>query len=266
MRLGPIIVALVLLCAAAAAGAATGTLKLEVPGGKDARPPAALWAADGRKAGEVLAGHSIGLAPGRYRLVLEMFGGRIVKDDIVIEAGRTRTVLIGNAAVLGVRVRDRDGKEPGFGVTVTATGAPHRKVAEFISGEAILLAPNQVDVKVDAPPQGYYWHAVTLTPGRSAELKLDEVVPAELVVQPVLANLALDKETRVVIYQAGSQRQVAVSEPAPEHRFKLDPGDYDVYVENHAGRGSRYTVEHGVHLSAGDKVERKVALDRDDKH
>lgn len=258
--------AFVLLCAAPALGATTGTLKLEIPGGKDARPPAAVYAADGHQAGEVVAGHSIALAPGRYRLVLKMFGGRIVKDGIVIEAGRAHTVLISNAAVLTVRVRDRDGKEPGFGVSVTTTEAPHPNIAEFISGDSILLAPNQVDVKVDAPPQGYYWHAVTLTPGRSVELKLDEVVPAELAVQPVLANLRLDRETRVVIYQAGTQRQIAVSEPAPEHRFKLDPGDYDVYVENHAGRGSPYAVEHGVHLNGGDKIERKVSLDRDSKH
>ena len=239
----------------------TGLLKLEVLGGAGAKPNGEVYGLNGQKVAEVAPGATVALAPGNYKFVLPILGGKITKDDIRIEAGRTRTVLIATAAVLKVAVKDRDGKDPGYGVTVTDTNS-HAKVAEFISGDGgLLLAPQQVDVKVDAPPQGYYWHAVALPPGRAAELTLSEVIPAELVVQPMLSNLAIDKETRVVIYRAGTQQQVAVSGPAPEHRVKLDPGDYDVYVENHAGVGRSYATSGPVHLNAGEKVERKVQMD-----
>jgi hypothetical protein len=242
-------------------GAQTGSLKLEVSGGAGAKPNGDVYGLNGQQVAEVAPGATIALPPGSYKFVLPIIGGKIVKDDLRIEAGRTRTVLIETAAVLKVAVKNRDGKDPGYGVTVTDTNS-HAKVAEFISGDGgVLLAPQEVDVKVDAPPQGYYWHAVALPPGRAAELTLSEVVPAELVVQPMLSNLAIDKETRVVIYKAGTQRQVAVSVPAPEHRIKLDPGDYDVYVENRAGVGLSYATVGPIHLNAGDKVERKVQMD-----
>ena len=67
--------------------------------------------------------------------------------------------------------------------------------------------------------------------------------------------------TRVIVYRAGTQSQVAVSPPAPEHRIKLDPGDYDVYVENNSGKGRPYATAGGIHLEPGAKVEREVSLD-----
>jgi hypothetical protein len=255
-----------MLIAALAIGAETGGLKLDVLGGAGTGTKARAEVYEGgKKVAEVAPGQTVQLAPGTYKLVLPIVGGRITKDAIKIEAGRTHTVLITDVAVLKVSVKDRNDKEPGLGVTVTDTNPPHQKLADFISGDSILIAPSQVDVKVDAPPQGYYWHGVELPPGRQAELKLSEVVPAELIVQPVLTNLPLDQQTRVVVYKAGTQSQVATSDPGPEHRFQLDPGDYDIYVENHYGQGQPYTLDRGIHLDSGQKVTRKVPLDAEKK-
>jgi hypothetical protein len=65
----------------------------------------------------------------------------------------------------------------------------------------------------------------------------------------------------VVILRAGTQTKVAESDPGVEHRFKLDPGDYDIYVENRSGKGKAYATEAGIHLNSGAKVERTVPLD-----
>jgi len=252
-----------LTVASFALGEATGNLKLDVLGkdGAGAKNPAHLMAADGKEAGQVTAGSTVALPPGEYKLVLPIVGGQIVKDGIRIEAGRTHTVLIENVASLRVSVKDKAGAEPGFGVTVTSTDSPHAKVASFLSGDTWLFAPSQVDVHVDAPPQGYDWHAVTLAPGHSAVLTMDEVMPAELVVQTVMSKMPFDNSTRVVILRGGTQTKVAESDPGGEHRFKLDPGDYDVYVENRSGKGKSYATSAGVHLDSGAKVERTVPLD-----
>ena len=243
--------------------AQTGNLKLDVLGddGAGAKNPAHVIAANGKEAGQVTAGSSIALAPGEYKLVLPIVGGQIVKDGVQIEAGRTHTVMIANVAVLQVSVKDKTGADPGFGVTVTTTDSPHTKVASFISGDKYLFAPSQVDVHVDAPPQGYDWHAVPLAPGHRAVLTLDEVLKAELLVQPVMSKIPIDNSTRVVVLRAGTQTKVAESEPGSEHRFKLDPGDYDVYVENRSGKGKSYATSAGIHLESGAKVERTVPLD-----
>jgi hypothetical protein len=80
-------------------------------------------------------------------------------------------------------------------------------------------------------------------------------------VQTVMSKLPLDGATRVVILKGGTQTRVAESNPGGEHRFKLDPGDYDVYVENRSGKGKPYATSSGVHLDSGAKVERTVPLD-----
>jgi hypothetical protein len=249
--------------ATVALGAATGNLKLDVLGddGAGAKNPAHLIAANGKEAGQVTAGSTIALAPGTYKLVLPIIGGQIVKDGVEIEAGRTHTVLITDVAVLSVDVKDKNGKDPGFGVTVTTTDSPHTKVASFISGDKYLFAPNQVDVHVDAPPQGYDWHALALAPGHGDVLTLGEVVKAELWVQTVMSKLPFDNSTRVVVLRAGTQTKVDESPPGSEHRFKLAPGDYDIYVENHSGKGKPYATAAGIHLESGAKVERTVPLD-----
>ncbi len=146
--------------------AETGRLKLDVleEMGRGAINRAAVISADGRKIGEVAPGGDIALAPGEYKLVLPIIGGKITKEGLEVEAGRTTTVLITNVAVLRVNVKDRDGKDPGFPVTVSDDSPPHARLAAMVSGDAILMAPNLVDVKVDAPPQGYFWHAIDSRP------------------------------------------------------------------------------------------------------
>src|ERR1039458_2130258 len=184
------LLATVSIVAAIAGAVQTGNLKLDVLGkeGAGAKNPAHLIAANGKEAGQVTPGSSIALPPGEYKLVMPIVGGQIVKDGVQIEAGRTHTVLIENVAVLQVSAKDTTGVDPGFGVTVTTTDTPHAKVASFISGDKYLFAPTEVDVHVDAPPQGYDWHAVQLTPGRHALLTLDEVVKADLIVQTVMSR------------------------------------------------------------------------------
>lgn len=243
--------------------ATTGNLKLDVLGeiGAGAKNEAEVLAPGGKIVAKVTPGGTVALAPGTYTLRLPIVGGAVTKDGVTIEAGRTHTVLIQNVGVLTVSVKDRHGKDPGFGVTVMGADPPHQAIARFLSGDKVLFAPAMVDVKVDAPPQGYNWHAVTLEPGHRTRLTLDEVVPGELVIRPVWSKIAMDKSTRVVVYRAGTQKQVAVSPPAPEHRFKLQPGDYDVYVENSSGKGRPYATTGGIHIESGAKVEREVPLD-----
>jgi len=257
------LLAVVSIFATIAYAANTGNLKLDVMGddGAGAKNAAHVIAASGKEAGLVTAGSSIALAPGEYKLVLPIVGGQIVKEGVQIEAGRTHTVMIANVAVLQVSVKDKTGNDPGFGVTVTTTDSPHTKVASFISGDKYLFAPSQVDVHVDAPPQGYDWHALALAPGRHAVLTLGEVLKAELLVQPVMSKIPIDNSTRVVILRAGTQTKVAESDPGSEHRFKLEPGDYDAYVENRSGKGKPFATSAGIHLESGAKVERTVPLD-----
>ena len=245
------------------AAGATGDLKLDVMGdlGAGAKNQAEVIAPDGKVVAKVTPGATVALPPGIYKLRLPLIGGAITKDDIAIEAGRTHTVLIPNAAVLSVSVKDKEGHDPGFTVTVDQTDAPHTRLATFLSGEKLLFAPSMVDVRVDAPPQGYDWHAVTLIPGQRKALTLDEVQRAELTIQPVLSKLAMDKTSRVIVYRAGTQSQVAVSDPAPEHRITLEPGNYDIFVENHSGKGRPYSTLNGIHLDPGAKVSREVPLD-----
>ena len=252
-----------LLIASLAWCASTGNLKLDVLGdnGAGAKNPAHVYALDGKEVAQVTAGATVAIPVGNYKLVLPVVGGTITKDDVQIEAGRTHTVLITNVAALQVSVKDRTGKDPGFGVTVMASDPPHAKVASFLTGDKYLFAPSMVDVHVDAPPQGYDWHAVKLAPGHGAVLTMDEVVPAELLVKTELAKNGIDNATQVVILRAGTQTRVAENGPGPEHRFKLDPGDYDVYVENRSGKGRPFTTSPGVHLESSAKVERTVPLD-----
>jgi len=255
--------ALIIAVSFAIGATATGNLKLDVMGdiGAGAKNEAEVIAPDGKTIAKMTPGATIALPPGNYKLKLPLIGGSINKDDVTIEPGRTHTVLIQNVAVLMVSVKDREGKDPGFGVTVNRSDPPHDKITTFVSGEKILFAPNMVDVKVDAPPQGYDWHDVKLIPGQRARLSLDEVQHGELIIQPVWQRVALDKTTRVIVYRAGTQNQAAVSPPAPEHRMQLDPGDYDVYVENNSGKGRPYASMNGIHVEPGATVTREVPLD-----
>ena len=256
-------IALAILFAGIAGAADTGNLALDVLGemGAGAQNAAQVIGRDGKVAGEVRPGASIALPPGTYKLVLPIVGGQIQKDDIAIEPGRTHTVMIDGAAVMEVHVKDRNGKDPGFAVTVTSPSPPHDKIATFTTGEKVLFAPMQVDVHVDAPPQGYDWSAVPLKPGQRARLSLGEIVPAELDVQTMLHGASIDGATHVIVFRAGTQSRAGDSPPGTPHHFKLDPGDYDVYVENGSGKGHPTASVPGIHLDGGAKVEKTVPMD-----
>src|ERR1035441_5930408 len=137
---------MLIACANAFAAGATGDLKLDVMGdlGAGANNQAEIIASDGKTIAKITPGATVALAPGTYKLRLPLIGGTITKDDIAIEAGRTHTVLISNAAVLSVSVKDKDGHDPGFSVTVNQTDAPHTRLATFLSGEKLLFAPSMV--------------------------------------------------------------------------------------------------------------------------
>ncbi len=267
MRRSSVSFAIVALTIFALAAAGTGNLKLDVLGeiGAEAKNEAEVIAPDGKVVAKVAPGGTVALPPGTYKLHLPIVGGSINKDDVAIEAGRTHTVLITNVAVLQVSVKDKEGKEPGFGVTVSGSDPPHDKIISFVSGDKILFAPAMVDVKVDAPPQGYNWSGVKLIPGQRALLTLSEVQKGELTIQSVLAHGPIDNSTRVIVYRAGTQKQVALSQPGADHRIMLDPGDYDVYVENNSGKGRPYATVNGIHLEPGAKVERQVPLEDEKK-
>jgi hypothetical protein len=252
-----------LMLAASARAAATGTLKLDVMGemGAGAHNSAQVIGRAGKVAGEIAPGATLELQPGDYKIVLPIIGGTITKSDIKVEAGRTHTVMITNVAVLQVSVTDRNGKDPGFGVTVASSTPPHTQILSTISGEKYLFAPMEVNVHCDVPPQGVDWTAVQLKPGERTRLTLGEVVPAQLDVKTILGGQPIDSATRVVVYRAGTQSQVAQSAPGASHHFQLDPGDYDVYVENQSGKGHPTATVGGIHLGSGAKVERTVPLD-----
>src|SRR5579863_1829455 len=196
-----------MMCTFSARAAAPGKIALDVMGeqGAGAKVPANIVASDGHVVATVAAGSSTEVAPGEYRVELPLIGGKIVKNGISVESGRTHTVVVDNVGVLEVSVKDKTGKDPGFQVTVTSSAPPHDKVAGFLSGDRMLFAPTQVNVHVDAPPQGYDWHDVALPPGHRARLTLDEVVPGELDVQAELAKASINEASRVVIYRAGTQ-------------------------------------------------------------
>jgi hypothetical protein len=252
----------VVACALGAAAAETGSLKLDVMGelGAGAANAARVIDGGGMEAGQVRPGSSIELKPGDYRIELPIVGGTIRRESVHVSQGRTTTVTITNVAVLEVSVRDRTGKDPGFAVTVSSSDPPHRKVASFVSGEKYLFAPMQVNVHVDAPPQGYDWTAIGLVPGQRARLNLGEVVPAGLEIQTTLHGKSIDEATRVLVMRAGTQSRVAESAPGP-HRFKLDPGDYDVYVENGSGKGRATASVSGIHLEGAAAVEKTIPMD-----
>jgi hypothetical protein len=252
-----------LLFVTSAIAAAPGKIALDVMGenGAGAKLPANVIASDGKVVATVAAGSSVEVAPGEYRLELPIIGGSIVKNSVSVESGRTHTVVVDDVGVLEVSVKDKTGHDPGFQVTVNSSTPPHPRIASFLSGDRMLFAPTQVDVHVDAPPQGYDWHAVAVAPGHRARLTLDQVVQAELDVQAEMAKLAINEAARVVIYRAGTQIQVAVSDPGRDHVFKLDPGEYDVYVENRSGKGKSYATSGPVHLESGARVERVVPMD-----
>lgn len=204
-------------------------------------------------------GAPVSLPPGTYHLELDVLGGKVKRDKVLVKAGRTSTVMINEIAGLQVRVLDRKGREMGLGVEVY-DGVSKQKLGDFLSGEMIFAYPGMVDVKVATPPQGQWWRDVELRSGTQAQLDLKERVQGELRVNPLLNGQNISTTTQVIIYQGGTQKEVARSEPGPEHRFALDAGTYDIFVGNPSGKGKPFVTDH-AEVKGEETVEKDVPLD-----
>lgn len=208
-------------------------------------------------------GTPLTLPPGTYRLELEVVGGKISRENALVKAGRTSTVMINEVAGLQVNVLDKKGQDLGLGVEIYDS-VSGEKLGDFLSGELIFVYPGVVDVKVATPPQGQWWRKIELQSGGRAELSLKERVKGELRVLPLLNGRDVSAMTQVIIYEAGTQKEVSRSEPSPEHRFALDAGEYDVFVANPTGRGKPFVLER-AEVKGEEVVEKKVPLDASER-
>jgi len=212
-------------------------------------------------AATIKLGTPVNLPPGSYRLELDVLGGKVSRDKILVKAGRTSTVIISEVAGLRVNVLDKKGKDLGLTVEVYDS-VSGQKLGDFLSGETIFAYPGIVDVKVGVPPQAQWWRKVELRNGSLASLELKERVQGELRVHPLLAGRDVSTTTQVIIYQAGTQKEVARSEPGREHRFALDAGAYDIFVANSSGQGKPFVTE-PAEVKGEETVEKDVPLDVD---
>jgi hypothetical protein len=201
----------------------------------------------------------VSVPPGTYRVELEVLGGKVAKDKILVKAGRTSTVIISELAGIQVNVLDKKGQDLGLTVEVF-DAVSGQKLGDFLSGEMIFTYPGVVDVKVGTPPQSQWWRKVELRSGMQARLDLKERVQGQLRVHPLLNGRDVSALTQVIIYEAGTQKEVARSEPGPEHRFALEEGAYDVFVGNPTGKGKPFALER-AEVKGEATVEKDVPLD-----
>jgi len=241
-----------------------GTVVVQVLGdsGRQSDVKAQLYA-EGNQAPVATAkvGTPVNVPPGSYRLELEVLGGKVSRDKILVRAGRTSTVIINEVAGLRVNVLDKKGNDLGLTVEVYDS-VSGQKLGDFLSGETILAYPGLVDVKVGVPPQAQWWRKVELHGNSLAALDIKERVQGELRVHPLLAGRDISTATQVIIYEAGTQKEVARSEPGREHRFALDAGSYDVFVANPTGQGKPFVTEQ-AEVKGEETVEKDVPLDTD---
>ncbi len=187
-------------------------------------------------------GRPISLSPGAYRVELDVLGGTISRERVLVKAGRTSNVIISEVAELQVNVLDKKGQDLGLGVEIY-DGVSKELLGEFLSGERIIAQPGVVDVKVATPPQSRWWRDIELHRGGLQELTLRERVRGQLWVHPLLNGRDVSPVTHVIIYAAGTQKEIARSEPGEEHRFSLDTGSYDIFVTNPTGQGKPFVLE-----------------------
>ena len=239
-----------------------GTLVVEAlgEGGKSAATQAHVYPLNSQTPiATIKIGVPTSLPPGSYRIELDVLGGKIKRDKVLVKAGRTSTVIINEVAGLYISALDKKGQELGFGVEVYDP-ASGQKLGDFLSGETIFAYPGMVDVKVATPPQGQWFRQVQLQGNSLARLELRERIKGELRVHPLLEGKDVSSATEVIIYQAGTQKTVARSAPAPEHRFSLDTGAYDIYVQNSTGKGKPFVIDQ-VEIQGEEPVEKNVPLD-----
>src|SRR5262249_52006609 len=82
----------------------------------------------------------------------------------------------------------------------------------------------------------------------------------ELLVRPLLNGRDISTNTEVVIYEAGTQKEVSRSEPGPEHKFELDTGTYDIFVTNPTGKGKSFIQDHAEVKGEG-TTKKDIPLD-----
>jgi len=239
-----------------------GTLVVEAlgEGGKDGGTQAHVYPLNSQTPiATVKIGAPTNLPPGTYRLELDILGGKIKRDNVLVKAGRTSTVIINEVAGLHISALDKKGQELGLGVEVYDPTSG-QKLGDFLSGETIFAYPGMVDVKIATPPQGQWWRQVQLKGNSLATLELRERIHGELRVHPLLSGKDVSTATEVIIYQAGTQKTVARSAPTAEHRFSLDAGAYDIYVQNSTGKGKPFVIDR-VEIQGEAPVEKNVPLD-----
>jgi hypothetical protein len=204
-------------------------------------------------------GVPVNVPPGAYKLELDVLGGKVSRDNILVKAGRTSTVIISEVAGLRVNALDKRGNELGLTVEVY-DAVSGEKLGDFLSGETIVAYPGTVDIKVAVPPQSQWWRKVELRSGSLVGLELKERARGELRVHPRLAGRDVSPDTQVIIYEAGTQKEVTRSEPGREHRFALDAGTYDIFVANQTGKGKPFVTDR-AEVMGDETVEKDVLLD-----
>jgi hypothetical protein len=201
------------------------------------------------------------VAPGTYRLELDVLGGQVTRKNVLVKTGRTTTVMIGEVAGLQVNAQDKKGQALGLAVEVYDS-LSGEKLGDFLSGDTILSYPGTVDVKIAIPPQPQWWRKVTLQGSSVARLHLQERVRGELRVHPLLDGKDVSAATHVIVYEAGTQKEVARSDPGSEHHFRLETGKYDIFVQNTTGKGKPFVIDR-VEIAGEGPVEKKVPLNEE---
>lgn len=229
--------------------------------GIKARAQAQIYEEQGQtRVANVGAGETVELKPGTYRLELDVLGGRVTKSSVLIRAGRKRSLFITEVALLSINALNKEGEDLGFDVEVY-DGVSGEKLGAFLTGETILVYPGVVDVKVASPPQSQWWRQVELRSGDHATLEIREKVLGRLLLRPLVEGRDISGASEVVIYEPGTQKEVARSGAGKEHRFSLEAGPYDVYVANMTGRGRPFVLEK-VEVKGEETVEKTVFLDQ----
>ncbi len=246
-------------------GPAKGSLTLSIAGageeGINTEARAWIYEENGQaRVASVRVGETVKLEPGTYRVELEVLGGRVTKSGVLIRAGRKRTLFITEVALLSINAYDKKGQDLGFDVEVY-DGVSGDKLGAFLTGETILVYPGMVDVKVASPPQSQWWRQVELRSGGHAMLEIREKVLGELLIRPLVEGRDISGASEVVIYEPGTQKEVARSNAGREHRFSLEAGPYDVYVANLTGKGRPFVLER-AEVEGEETVEKMISLDQ----
>jgi hypothetical protein len=188
-----------------------------------------------------------------------VLGGKVVRENVLVKAGRASTVIINNLAGLQINVLDKEGKDLGITVEIYDS-VSGQQIGAFLSGETILAYPGIVDVKINIPPQSQWMRQVELQANGVSRMSFTERVPGQLYVRAFLQGKDVSALMQVIISQAGANKEIARSEPGNEHRFRLDPGTYDILVMNPTGIGKPF-MQDRAELKGSDTVEKDVELD-----